>query len=270
MRITPFSRPTIIAAAEALECCTQAAFDQVVLRLALEHIVPPGPSQSVGKKCGGVARAVLQAPMSEVQTLEGPQTLSEALIREAIAKCSRLMLGPAEARLLRGVALDGFVPIWDELDQRLTLRAALPPSFAVTGADDEVHELLRVLAFPIPEGHLTQAIDAHARGDWAAANSQIRTFFESLLNEVALRLNLAPDATMSSENRRSALSTAGFLSQARNEWSQDGKNYVNGLFKMLHTEGSHPGLSDEDHCTFRLQVVLITSRMFLRRLHLGQ
>ena len=180
------------------------------------------------------------------------------------------MQEPAEARLRRALALDGFVPIWDELDQKLTLRGALPPSFAVTAADDEVHELLRVMVFPIPEGHLTQAIDAHARGDWAAANSQIQTFFESLLNEVALRLSLDPDSTMSSENRLSALASAGFLSQARNEWSQDGKNYVNGLFKMLHTEGSHPGLSDEDHCTFRLQVVLMTSRMFLRRLHLGR
>ena len=53
----------------------------------------------------------------------------------------------------------------------------------------------------------------------------------------------------------------------RNEWTQDGKNYINGLFKMLHTEGSHPGLSDEDHCTFRLHLVLVTTRTFLRRLY---
>ena len=42
----------------------------------------------------------------------------------------------------------------------------------------------------------------------------------------------------------------GFLAPDRGEWTADGKNYVNGLFKMLHTHGSHPGLSDEDHCTF--------------------
>ena len=39
---------------------------------------------------------------------------------------------------------------------------------------------------------------------------------------------------------------------------------------MLHTERSHPGLSDEDHCTFRLHVVLVTARTFLRRLHYHQ
>lgn len=61
----------------------------------------------------------------------------------------------------------------------------------------------------------------------------------------------------------------GFLAVDRNEWTQDGKNYFNGLFKMLHTDGSHPGLSDEDHCTFRLHIVLVTARTFLRRLWQG-
>jgi len=35
---------------------------------------------------------------------------------------------------------------------------------------------------------------------------------------------------------------------------------------MLHTEGSHPGLSDDDRSTFRLHLILITARTFLRRL----
>ena len=63
--------------------------------------------------------------------------------------------------------------------------------------------------------------------------------------------------------------SVGFLAPDQGEWTADGKNYVNGLFKMLHTHGSHPGLSDEDHCTFRLHVVLVTARTFLRRLWQG-
>lgn len=46
----------------------------------------------------------------------------------------------------------------------------------------------------------------------------------------------------------------------------DGKNFLNGLFKMLHTDGSHPGVSDEDHSTFRLRLALITGCALLRRL----
>jgi hypothetical protein len=74
------------------------------------------------------------------------------------------------------------------------------------------------------------------------------------------------------ENRRALLadSSVGFLAADRNEWTADGKNYINGLFKMLHTEGSHPGLSDEDHSTFRLHIVLVTARTFLRRLYYGR
>lgn len=65
-----------------------------------------------------------------------------------------------------------------------------------------------------------------------------------------------------SENRRAILAERGFLSKDRNEWTADGKNYVKGLFKMLHTDGSHLGLSDEYHSTFRLRLALITGRVF--------
>ncbi|WNO54117.1 hypothetical protein [Stakelama saccharophila] len=66
------------------------------------------------------------------------------------------------------------------------------------------------------------------------------------------------------------LANKGFLATDRNEWTQDGKNFINGLFKMLHTDGSHPGLSDEDHSTFRLHLVIVSARTFLRRLTYGQ
>lgn len=122
---------------------------------------------------------------------------------------------------------------------------------------------------PTPD-HLDEAVEAHTRGDWAAANSQTRTFMESLFEQIAHHLDpTAAAAAGSSENRRALLAERGFLSKQRNEWTNDGKNYIGGLFKMLHTEGSHPGLSDEDRSTFRLHVALVTARTFLRRLRNG-
>ena len=56
------------------------------------------------------------------------------------------------------------------------------------------------------------------------------------------------------------------MSKDRNEWTADGRNFLNGLFKMLHTDGSHPGISDEDHSTFRLHLALITGLALLHRL----
>ncbi len=106
------------------------------------------------------------------------------------------------------------------------------------------------------------------RGDWAAANAQMRTFLEGLLDDIA-RHEFPADVEnrKTSENRRTLLAEKGFLSSSRNEMTTDGKSFFSGLFKMLHSDGSHPGLSDEDHSTFRLHLVLVTSRTVLRRLY---
>lgn len=270
MRAKPFTRPTVLAAVELLDWHSQASFDQLVLRLGLEREIPSGSDLSVKKKCGLLGRIAVERPTEVLSTLDGTMTLAEAIVREAVKLTTGSTQGrPQQIALTRGLQRDGYVLVWDEDVLHGPLRAALPTEIDLPSTDDEVRQVLKQLQFGTPLGHIEQAIEAHTRGDWAAANSQLRTFLESLFDEIANRVRpLGPDQT--SENRRAMLATEGFLSLARNEWSQDGKNYINGLFKMLHTEGSHPGLSDEDHCTFRLHVVLVTARAFLRRLYYGQ
>ena len=195
-------------------------------------------------------------------------TLGEAVVREGV-KLMRDNPPDAQAVFGRALARDGYVVMLSEENGRQAwLRTALPEEVQLPQTDDEVHQLLKHFGFATPLGHLDQAIEAHTRGDWAACNSQLRTFLESLYDEIAYRVKPAEAPQLaSSENRRRLLADIGFLSMARKELSEDGKNYVNGLFKMLHTEGSHPGLSDEDHSTFRLHIVLVTARTFLRRLY---
>lgn len=268
MRHTPFTRPTLIAAVEMLERHTQASFDQMVLRLGLEDEVSAGAGLSVAKKCSQVGRLVVQRTAQVLQTVEGSMTLGEGVVREALQLLRPTFETPTQTAFLRGLARDGFVVELDERGKNPKLRAALPEEVDLPASDDEVHELLKLYQFQVPKGHLDQAIEAHTRGDWAACNSQLRTFIESLFDEIARRIDPARAAQLpSSENRRALLAEHGFLASDRNEWTVDGKNFVNGLFKMLHTDGSHPGLSDEDHSTFRLHIVLVTARTFLRRLH---
>lgn len=269
MKTHPFTRPTIIAATEFLgETLTQAKFDQVVVRLGLEEDIPQGPGKSVTAKSAMLARLVNQRASHIVSTLDGPATLAEATVREAVGATVFQYANAGQERLLRGLALDGYVVSWDPVTRMPLLRAALPGNVDLPAADDEVHQLLKKFNFTVSLGHLEQAIDAHTRGDWAAANSQIRTFMEGLLNDIAMHVDPQKAAALaSSENRRAWLAELGFLSIGRNEWTPDGKNYLNGLFKMLHTDGSHPGLSDEDHSTFRLHLGLITGRTLLRRLN---
>ena len=149
------------------------------------------------------------------------------------------------------------------------LRRTLPEALDVPAADDEVHLLLERYNLAVPLGHLDQAITAHGRGDWAAANSQSRSFLESLLDEAAYRLaQNPPRGANQSQARREMLANLQppFLVGDLNEWGNQGKNLVNGVFKRLHPQGAHPGLSDDEDSTFRLHMVLLLGRLFLRRL----
>ncbi|HCE6774739.1 hypothetical protein AO961_32535 [Pseudomonas aeruginosa] len=268
MRTSPFTRPTIVAAIEFLGAAmSQARFDMLLVRLELDHEIQLGPTKSVAAKSALLANSITRQSTRVIDSLDGPMTLAESAVRAAVEMTVPGYGSPEQGRLLRGLALDGYVVTHDSSTQAPLLRAALPDEVDLPAIDDELHQLLKRLGFSTALGHLNQAIDAHTRGDWAAANSQIRTFLEGLLTDIALHIRSQEAADLpSAENRRALLADVGFLSKARNEWTADGKNFINGLFKMLHTDGSHPGLSDEDHSTFRLHLCLITGRTLLRRL----
>ena len=151
-----------------------------------------------------------------------------------------------------------------------TIRRTLPVELGLAAAEDETTRLLKTGPFPTSRGHLEQALDAHGRGDWAAANSQIRSFYELLFDEIAIAIDPSLSGPGKGPARLSRLAAEGFLRADLNEWSGDGKNFVNGLMKRLHPHGSHPGLSDEADSTFRLHIVLLTARWFLARFAAGR
>ncbi len=225
MKSHPFTRPTIVAAIEFLgEMLTQAKFDQLAVRLGLDDEIPQGPAKSVTAKSALLARIVNQRATQIVSTLDGSVTLAEAAVREAVEVTVQQYPKTEQMRFLRGLALDGYVVSWDEYTRGALLRAALPGEVDLPVADDEVHQLLKQFGFGVPLGHLDQAIDAHTRGDWAAANSQIRTFLEGLLSDISSHIDPQKAAELpSSENRRAWLAERGFLSSSRNEWTSDGK-----------------------------------------------
>ncbi|MCW2107099.1 UNVERIFIED_ORG: hypothetical protein M2402_004290 [Rahnella aquatilis] len=269
MKTYPFTRPTIIAAIEFLgSTLTQAKFDQVIVRLGLDDDIALASPKSVTAKSALLAQAITQRAADVVSTVNGQMTLAEAAVRIAVEVSVTAYPKPEQAPFLRGLALDGYVVSWDEDSRIPLLRAALPGEVDLPATDDEAHQLLKHFSFTVPLGHLDQAIEAHTRGDWAAANSQVRSFLEGLLSDISLHIEPeTASSKLSFENRRTHLVTRKFLSVERNECTNDGKGYIPGLFKMLHTDGSHPGLSDEDHSTFRLHLALVTGRMLLRRLY---
>lgn len=270
----PFTRRTLLAASDFFEeAGTSAKFDLMVQNLELDQLVPSGSELSVAKKRVIFNKELLMRIDQLILTREGQMTRGEAFIREAV----RLMSPSPDRYKLqslyeRCLALDGFVVSWEEGEcgagSPPWLRRGMPELVDLPAGDDQVHQVLQRYGFARSQGHLDQAIDAHTRGDWAAANAQIRTFMESLFLEIAGRVE--PSDLVASQglnNAFQALAKREFLSEPRAEWNQDGKGMLNGLLKMLNSEGSHKGLSDEDHSTFRLHLALVTARTVLNRLY---
>lgn len=150
------------------------------------------------------------------------------------------------------------------------LQTMLPGNLEIAETENELSSMLTQFGFGVPKGHFDQAIAAHTRGAWAAANSQLRSFIESLFDSIADAVNNGKTTLPgSSHARREWLATVQppFLLAALNEWEVGGtKGFVQGFWYRLHPQGSHPGLSDEEDSTFRLYMVIIVASHFLRRL----
>lgn len=158
--------------------------------------------------------------------------------------------------LIRALERDGYI-----IKNRI-LEKKLPEDIALPQQRDELTRHLDKFNLNITKGHLGQAIKIHGSGDWAAANSQFRSFFESVLMDIAKILK--PNQTV--YDAMSAMkclkgNDINFFTDKTNDFK-----YANGLWSRLQSEGSHPGLSDEEDCTFRYHTCLIYVRYLLKKL----
>ncbi|QCI66327.1 hypothetical protein [Phreatobacter stygius] len=161
----------------------------------------------------------------------------------------------------RALESDGFV-VTDRV-----LRRSSPVDLGLPETESELIRLLSKHGFTTAKGHLEQAFESHARGLWASANSQIRSFLESLFDEMATRIDPAATTRKPGRERRAHLAnvTSPIFDRSLNEWGDNGVGFINGLMARLHPHGSHPGLSDQQDSSFRLHVVLLTAHLALKR-----
>lgn len=240
---------------------------------------------TIKRKLLDLARAAEKLNIT-ARTSSGDVPLQRAMVEEAVKVPERHRDAAAWLKLTAGLRFDGFEIVNDRIpnptgrksmfDARppeievLTLRKMLPedtPGLDFREAESEVVTLLKKHSFTVAQGHLEQATSAFQRGDWAAANSQLRSFFEDYLNQMAIGLGYTgPDETTL---KRAYLGKADppFLLASYNEWNENVQKpqYIQGLWSRMHPQGSHPGLSEEEDATFRLQIMLVTARLFLRR-----
>ena len=259
-----FSRATIIELVRAFDFRTHAGLQQIALQFGLEEVLGGG---GIEPKETNLMEYLIQNPESK-----GPGgsslvlELTEFLFQQRCGPQSLHPRTPAEAfpKLINGLEQNGYAV------DGLKLRSILPETVPVAQQEDELTHLLKKYAFTTALGHLEQAIAAHTRGEWAAANSQLRSFVEELFDRIAHELSGGSTAALiTSHARREWLAnhSPAFLETSLNEWEVGGKGgFVQGFWRRLQPAGSHPGLSDEADSTFRLHLVIIVAGHYLRRL----
>ncbi|ARK21881.1 hypothetical protein [Sporosarcina ureae] len=162
-------------------------------------------------------------------------------------------------QLRRLLLKDGFVIVDGKLTRTFDTDINFNTNETLLGKLLDEHNL------EIAKGHYSQATNAFNRGDWAACNSQLRSYVEELLNKLAEKIVGQPFS--SSQMAKVELSKVDppIFYKELNEWLDNGQGFFETFWKRLHPEGSHPGLSNEDDSIFRLNLVQISTLEILKR-----
>ena len=275
--MTEFNNMTIVAAVEVI-AEFKSHGDMSVMEVQWGIV---GNSSSKAARVASWAQRATMPNAPQVMTENGLMNLPRAFVETAIKAPPGVRDSDAWKKFVAGLRFDGFEVVETEVSQPatapwqsprtiVTLARMLPadiPGLNFREAEDEVTTLLVKSGFTVASGHLERAVSAFQRGEWSSANGELRNFYESYLNEIAAHLGC--DSQQDSKTKRDFLGRLQppFLLTEYNEWNENNQKpqYVQGLMSRMHPHGGHPGLSEEEDATFRLQITLVTARLFLRR-----
>lgn len=248
-----FSRKTILEIVNALNFQTYDQVEKFALEFELEDVIA---GKYVKEKGTSIAKYLISN--SEILGPNGSALPIEII--EYIIKSynDSETLSEKYTDLSNSLDRDGF-----EFTNE-GIRRKLPAELPVVEQENQLISLLDKLGLNTAKGHYEQAIAAHARGEWAAANAQLRSFVEEFFNMA--QTIVCPGEYLSSNERKIALAKSGFFNASYNEFLFNGTGFVEGFWKRLHPEGSHPGLSEQDDSTFRLHLVVLVMHHFIVRL----
>ena len=273
--MTEFNNMTLVAAVEVI-AEFKSHGDMSVLEVQWGII---GNSSSKAARVASWAQRATAIDVPQVMTENGLMNLGRAFVETAIKAPPRVSDSDAWKKFVAGLRFDGFELVerevppsapWQSPNTIVTLTRMLPadiPGLNFREAENEVTALLVQSGFTVAKGHLERAVSSFQRGAWSSANGELRNFYESYLNEIAVHLGC--DSQYESKAKRDFLGRLQppFLLTEYNEWNENNQKpqYVQGLMSRMHPHGGHPGLSEEEDATFRLQITLVTARLFLRR-----
>lgn len=131
-----------------------------------------------------------------------------------------------------------------------TAELPLPPQ--MNSAEEE----LRAHGLDVAASHLGQAYRAFVAGDLEASNSQLRPAFESTV--VTIAQTKAGWSGNGGGSAIQAIQTAGIFEKGEFD-------LVMGLWRLSHTNGSHPGLTSDAEALFRVTSVTALLRYLVAR-----
>lgn len=196
-----FSRITVVGALEVIASFSSPA-DMEVLTLQWAIDGRFGIESNAAFVAGVAKIAIHEDP--DVQTESGWVALTRAVVEKAIEAPEYRHDTEAWAKFVVGLRSDGFNVVFKEIEvpsssilgnveTRKVARLVRMLPENITGmnfgeAEDEIGVLLNECGFQIAKGHLNQALSAFQRGEWSSANGELRNFYESYLNEIAVGL----------------------------------------------------------------------------------
>ncbi|PKI06712.1 hypothetical protein CXF78_09015 [Shewanella sp. 11B5] len=248
-----FSRTTILELIKALNFRTHDEVERFVFELEMDGVVK---GEYIKQKETSISKYLVAS--AGVKGPSGSDLMIDVV--EYLLKITPYS-GYEHTGLVNALEKDGF-----ELTET-SVRKSLPSQIPLAESEDNLVRILKKRNFNIALGHYEQAIAAHGRGEWAAANAQFRSFVEEFFNRVHTLIN-AGSAT-DTQQRKIELAKSGFFDAHYNEFLYNGTGFVEGFWKRLHPQGSHPGLSEQADSTFRLHLVLLVIHYFAERLDSG-
>lgn len=270
------SEPTLGLLIEASQRLTGSDLKTVLLKAGIHY------SETTDNNKQDLVRWRLLRARDEA--LDGDDGAARGLLRFAVEVIQRTVSNPDEPprwfqELRDALLADGYELTWDGTPPQVSPLASSSSWLKTPGSIR--YEILPTDAAPVPLAgeisaleaelaargymsvlnHYQQAIDGFTNHKYESANGDLRTTLEDLVTQ------LAADYTGYQRQQRASQGAAAIshMIQSGHLPEDDGGLLLRGIWKLSHTNGSHPGQSDADQARFRMQVITAIARFLLRR-----
>jgi hypothetical protein len=228
----------------------------------------PGQLDRQGKSISRDKRASAAAKLAwDRKNLDGLLILADRVLN-SFASVDELPAWATE--LMESLRNDGYEAVPDEVVTEGTapwIRARTDRTWRImplgdedvplTGAASSLAMDLRSRGLLTAAEHFDQAIESFADGRWEAANGQLRAAFEDVLVKTARRLY-----GWSGNSGGQALDVL----HGKGALDENEHLYIKGLWGMSHTNGAHPGMSNQVESQLRIYAILSAIRFVLTAL----